>query len=451
MPWKRSSSGKGFTRLLPGGGLFILLLMLTINTGHARESTDRTSDDTNTGALVINNLTIPAEAISRMHALVQRDDPTLDRKAFIDALIESHLVASHVREQGLADVVLDSHGVGFAPAVQIDNRQVATLRVLFAEPLAAAVEALGKNGLNALLAAPIDPDWQAVSRALGSPVRHVYSLSPAEQRAAAGVPLAHYQLPGSEQTRTVTLADIYQRQNVQGRIALHEGDHTWLVRETQLYIGQQFVRAWSEEQAPVTGTTLAAINTLVEDRLLRQAWLAHSGVATEIHAGNPALKAASEQVSRAAIQRWYQANRARFRSVLAARASVVRCSDKHACESWLATQGAALQGNEAWPASSSKDVTVTNQWYQRDSTRNWLTDVVLMQPDDKPPAPIRGPGGNSWYLVQVNERKLHTHSVDSLTVDIVARREVAREQLVQDYLGLTARLREQAHIRRPAS
>lgn len=448
MPLKCLNRGKGFNRLLRGGGFFLLTSLPV--TALTTESTLQPPTPETREALVIDDTAIPMDAIERMHALVQRDDPALDREQFLDAIIESHLVADHVRDQGMERIVLDSHGVGFSADVQIDNRQVATLRALFSEPLSSAVEALGEDGLNALLVAPLQPDMESVAAALGSPVRHVYQLSDKERAATQQVVLARYRLPGKKQ-QVVTLADIYQRQNVQGRIALHQGDHTWLLRETQLLIGQQFVRAWLDQQPLIAAETIDAINLLVEDRMLRQAWLAHTGVANEIHAGNPALKAESSQVSRDDIQRWYNGNQERFRRVTAALATVVWCSEKAACEAWRADHDAGDNAAQQTDNADDAGIKVSTAWYKRGQGRDWLTDVVLMHPDAATEEVLRAPDDAGWHLVRVEQRRWHTHGVDSLTVDTVARREIARERLVQRYVELTGRLKASAKIVRPHS
>lgn len=442
MPLTLTLRVKGLTRLLLEGGIFFLSLA-ALNSQAAEPAT--TTHD-----LVIGETVLTQPALSLMYGLVTRDDPGVTRETFLDTVIERHLIADHVRDNHLREAVIGNNAVGFSADVQLQNRESSTLRALFQAPLSASIQALGDAGLAGVLTRPLAPDWRAIAAVLKPGARQVYALNADEQRAAAAITLTCYRLEEASAETCLSLADIYQRQNVQGRIALHSGDKQWLLNETRLRISQAYVHWWSATRSGLSAEDLASVRTLVDDQMLYLGYLAHSGVSAEIHAGNPALSQRARQVTDTEIRQWYGKHRARFREVNAVRAWHRQCTQRAECDA-AAQALAAGRPPELVFTDAASDNNAEASWIARDDDAlDWLTSVALMQPLNTPGQTIRSPGGGDWHLFLVVEQRWHTHSVDSRTVDAVARREIAREQLTAEFVDLRAQLMADAAIRRPS-
>ena len=430
---------KGLSRLLLGGGLFFLLVQHV-----AAVDADLTIDKTRFSAPVL----------AVMLELSRRDDPALAEEAFLESITENHVVADYLRNNSLTNAALGENPVGFSADVQLENRLVSTLRAAFPEALAeAAAKYIDSNPMS-MLAEPLDTGNAKLVALLHRDQRLVYQLNDREWQAARTLLLGHYRLPGEARTESLTFADIYERQNVQGRIALHEGEAGWLARETHLYLAQRFVLWWARNHSPLGQDGLDSMALLIEDQMLRQGWLAHSGVSAEIHAGNPALKARAAEVTDADIRNWYTNHQTRFREVREVTFWQLRCERKADCD-----QAAALlaQGRDFTDLAeqfagrlgmvfSKAPLTVA----RGDGKLPWRDAVALMQTPEQVSMPLHAPGGDGWYLFKALSRKWHQYPAESRTVRAVARREIAQQALIEDYQALRARLLAQANIRRPA-
>ena len=439
MPFITTLRKKGLSRLLTGGGLFFVLAAPV-------QAIDQD--------LVIDETRIPAPVLSVLFDLLQRDDPGLTESHFIDSVSENHVLADYLRAQNLTAIALGDNPVGFSPKVQHENRLVSTLRAAYAAELAqAAAELIDSNPMS-MLDSPLEPATADLKALLQGGTRVIYQLSDDEMQSAGKLHLGHYRLPGDTTATVLTLADIYQRQNVQGRIALHEGETGWLQREVHLYLAQRFVLWWARQRSPLRERGVNAMAMLIEDQMLRQGWLAHSGVSAEIHAGNPALKARAQLVSDKEILRWYEAHQDRFREVSKVTVWQAQCQRRQDCDQVAEAlrQGAdfsqvAQQFSTRLGMSFSADpITIRRGQGQL----SWRDAVALMQSPDEIAPPVHAPGGELWYLFQVLEQGWHQYPAHSDTVRAVARREIAQQALIDDYQSLRDKLLTTASIQRPA-
>jgi len=409
-----------------------------------------------TPALTINNQVFTGKSIALIHQLLQRDDPALTRDALVDRLIHNHLIAAHARTRTPSHPA-DPGSVGFAQPVRIDNQITSTFRALYPKQIHADLGAISKHqGPAGLLVGNTLVATEVLDMLATNPP--VYQLSPDDLDRADALVVARFQLPDMPE-QTITLAQLYQRQNVQGRIALHQRDHAWLENEVLLFVSQNFIHWWIAHRSDLTRADIGSIKQIVDDRIVAQAFIAEAGVSAEMHQDNHALREASQRVTQVQIARWYAENESRFRELAAVDAWHLRCPSREVC----------LQAHEeitrglAFPEAVRRYSVAANAAAARpgylghlkreNSTRIWLHMLALMQPVGMASQPIRQPGAHSqyWEIVYTDNPVWMTHAANSPTVQSVARREIARQVLIEQFIALASRLRAQSTIVRPTS
>ncbi len=429
-------------RPLLGGGLFLLLTQLAVASDQLR----------------VNQQVFTGRSIALLLEMLQRDTPSLEQRQLLDSIVENHLMAEYARDHVGAEHNEDINTVGFADDVRIENQIISTFRALFAkqihQDLADHTDGKGPAGL----IIPRSGESADTLLAWLDPAPTIYQLNLRQLGKAERMTVARYALPG-QPVRDISLAQIYQRQNVQGRMALHQQDRQWLDNETRLFVAQRYVDWWITHRSGLSQADRISISTFVTDRFIARQYLADAGVNAEMHHDNPALRQRAASISAAQIEHWYQQHRQRFTEVDSLDAWHIQCASREQCDrAYAALQAGSAFYEVAQTYSIATDAQQEEAGYlgrlrRGDSNLRWLEAVALMQPPGTASRPIQAPGSQSthWEIVYTDNAEWFTHAVDSRTVALVARREIARQQMVTEFSSLQASLRAKASISWPAS
>lgn len=424
-------------RLLLGGGLLFLGLI---------SQAAPLRDDT---AALVNGWTLPERSLDILLRVVQREDPDVDRRALLDGLIENRVLAEHALDEYGRDTLFGENRVGFPVDVRIENELVSTLRAGLPPESMQGAEGPDRH-VTLMVKASAD---KAIRLLRGTPTGE-HRLEERQRQAAAKIILARHDFP-RRAAENITLADIYRRQNVQGRIALHRGDREWLEQEVRLLVSQHYLLFLAHQRSGLTERDISALRQVITDRHIKRALLAHLGVSVEIHQGNPALTRRAESITDAAVRDWYKTHRERFREARRANTWRILCDNRATCDRARQAVMDGMAFSEAarrWSLEAPTDEAEAGHlgWLERpENPLDWLASVAFAQPPGEVSTPIRHPrdgGEPRWSVLLVSDREFGYHGPESRTVAHVARREMAREQLVSEFLRLRERLLEQARI-----
>lgn len=395
-------------------------------------------------ALQVEAQSYSTRVFALLHRLTVREAPDAPPALTARALIENQLVAAHARAT-LGEAVLlgqDDH-VGFPGQVQLDDQYVATLQALFATELAAHARTLPAAGVDRFITQQPRLTSPRLKQLLALQGRQEFGLSPGQQQAAARVPVLAYRFPGAAPAR-ITLADVYSRQNVQGRVMLHDGDVDFLRQQARRQLGQRFIRHWAERHAGLSRAEFAELERAIRERNLRERYLRQIGLLADMHNDNPRLKALAAEVSAAEVQAYYQAHQADFRRIEKARGRHLRLADQASAERVHAelTQGLAFdEAVRRYSAAADRSAPVAGDlgWVLNDNqAKPWLSSLLLMLPVGKPSQPLRTPalpdqGAPAWEIILVDEQVEGIQAPDSEGVRYEAAQVIARRKALEAY------------------
>lgn len=416
-----------------------------------------TRHDLNTPGVtaVINGEALPDKVVDIMQTLAQHSDSKASRADVVQAMIDDRLLAAVARQQYSVAQLLEDNKVGFKPEIQLEQSLASDLLAAFGLRLDAAVKAEkgGKlDGVIVLRREPAKADWNAV---LGAKQKMLleYALDEKGRKAAAGVMLLTYRLdkktPGQ-----ISLLDVYDAQNVQGRNQLHARDAGFALAQAQMLLERRYVIHWAKTRSGLGSEGYAVFRRAVEDRLLRNGWMALIGVSSDIHDDNENLKKLAAEATPAEVKAYYEQHRDEFRRIEKVRARHIHVRDEKAAaaaysrlqkgENFAAVAAAVSQAPDAaqggdlgWILHGEKPPT-------------WLESLTFVQPTGVPSRPFRSPAAAGekpfWEILLVEEKVQGYQPEDSPEVRYVAAQDIARKKALQNYRATLERERAAADI-----
>ena len=407
-------------------------------------------------AALVNGEALSNAFVDVMHGIALRGDASVTRATVVQALIDDRLVAAHARAGDDHDHLIENNKVGFTPDMQVEQAMVANIQAGFRDRLEARLKREKGGALNGLILAeraPTAAEWAAV---LGPQqgLRAEYALDARGRTAAARVVLLRYRFDAGAPAQ-VTLLDVYQAQNVQGRNELHARNALFAADQARLLMKHRYILRWAKSAEGFGPADFEVFRRAMADRLVHGGWMAHLGVAADIHDDPQYLKDLQAKVTREEILAYYEAHRDEFRRIEKVRARHLRVAD----EATARQLGVRLQKGEdfaalAREASLAPDAANGGDlgWIVHgEKAHGWLDSLAFLQQPGVPSRPVRLPGAPGeepgWEILLVEERVMGFQPVDSESVRYLASQAVAKHKAVAEYHATVERLRREADIR----
>lgn len=390
-------------------------------------------------------------------ALLQRylalDRRQSDTQTVLAEVIEQRLLARYAQERYSSTELFPEQRVAFAPDVGVDEKLVGVLRTIYRDTLETALPAEAGEGMTKIVQTRHSPDAAQLRNLLGDPqrIRVEYTLDATQKKAADALELLRYALPGGARGR-ISLGDIYARQNVQGRISLHQLDSGFLAARVDERLQSLLVIDWAQRQAGTAA--VAELRRNLSDRDYARALMAQYGLGTDIHDTRPHIDALRRAVNAEEIDAWYAQHRERFRRLERVQARHIRLADE-ATALQVAQQLRADGSNFAELArrhSIAPDAPSGGElgWLDRPTQNDWLRELIFAQPARQTGAPVREPApanaAAAWEIVRVEQQQHGYHARDSETVRYLASQAIAEQKARQEFRALNTSLRAKARI-----
>ncbi|MFL6657649.1 MAG: peptidylprolyl isomerase [Massilia sp.] len=391
-------------------------------------------------------------SVDAMWRMAQAAQPTATRQATLNAIIENRLLAGAARAQVGVAALSSGQGVGFARDVAQCDQLVATLRTLYGVQIEADIRQLPGGTLMALVQDQPALDGATLTAIFGDPSRLqlVTALDPVKLALARKIVALRYALPRRE-TQSITLFDVYQRQNVQGRVALFAHDVDFMRQQATLLVGARFVLDWSERHFGK-----AAVNDLsqvLSEQADAQVFMRMHGMGAEQNGDSSLLDGLARTVTPDQVRSYYRAHQGEFVRIARVRARHIRLPDEASARK--VAQG--LAGGADFAATARRYSIASDAgeggalgWVRHEGTPGWLAQLVFSQPEGKISQPIRMPGGPdveaAWEIVLVERREQGMQPADSESVRYIASRAVAREMAAVQFIALRKDLLRKARI-----
>jgi hypothetical protein len=378
------------------------------------------------------------------------------RQALLDTLIDNRLLATAARRRFGVDALSSGQRVAFARDVAFDAQLVATLRSVYGPQMEKDLQRLA-GGAEGLVRVQLRPDAAALADVFGKPGGLLLgvALDPGQIERARQIVLLRYALPNGAE-RTITLLDVYQRQNVQGRVALFSHDVDFMLQQARLEVAAQYVLDWSQRRFGIEA--VADLRRVLSEQADTQALLRMHGIGADGHAGGAVVDELVHSVSAAQVRQYYQRHRAQFVRIERVRARHIRLPDEASAQA----AAAALAGGADFAAVARRHSVAPDAarggalgWIRHSGTPDWLAQLLFAQADGQVSVPVRAPAGPNqaaaWEIVLVEQREQGYQEAGSESVRYAASRAIAQETAVAQLTALRKQVRRNARVDIPSA
>jgi hypothetical protein len=388
--------------------------------------------------------------------IAKKADPKTTASQALQRIIDDDLLAAFARSQFQADDLIKDSKVAFSPEVQIQQSLASNIVAAFGpEMVAEAKKRTGSDAPNYGQTAShvmTAPEWSRLF-ADQPAVMLDYRLMPAGRKYAQALVLRHYRFD-AHNIGVITLADVYDSQNVQGKFQIHQKDKDFTDQQAQQLLERRYAVYFLEHRSGFTPADVSAFKKIIVDRLQTQGYLEHIGVAADIHEDVFYLKKIASTVTADEIKAFYDSHLDMFIRVERVKARHIRSKDEATSR---AAAAALKQGKpfaevaKQYSDADDRDHGGDLGWVVHPETgSNWLQSLLFFQPVDKVSSPFRMPGkpGSAvdWEIVLVEQKEISHQPVTSESVRYVASQAIAKQKVMQEYAAARARVWKQANI-----
>lgn len=366
-------------------------------------------------------------------------------------IIDEALLAQYARDNLPSEVLNQENKVGFLLEVERQDRTVALLRKFHEKSLFEAIQQLPGKSLDGIFTFNDRLTAERYQKMFGLNSSINIEATTEQIAAAKQLSVATINLGGEQ--KTLTLWDIYQRQNVQGRLAMHEANLEHLKSETKQRVGSLFIMHWAQENLPAVD--LAAVSQIVLNEQQKTALLQNMGLHADVHDDNPALRKRAGNITDEQVKAFYEEHKEEFEVVEKVKARHLRVATQELADKVKAELDAGLDFSEAikkYSIAEDKNNKVPGSlgWLVRkDKERSWLHAVAFTHHKGQVSAPFRSPQGQGeivFEIIYVDERVDGHLEVTDPTVRYEASRDIALEQIKEEFFALQKQLRDNADI-----
>ena len=394
----------------------------------------------------------PQASVDTMLRFARLKQPQSTLQQVLDAMIVNRLLAGYGRSQLSAAQLFPNTGVAFARDVALDDQLVGLLRAVYGKELEQALAALPGGGIGALIVAQPALQPQQLAAVFGDSRRLqlLYQLQPPQQAAARAVPVLQYRLPAGS-GGSISLFDLYRRQNVQGRMEFHNRNLAFIGQQARLYLGSLYLLEWAE--ARLGKAALAHLRRTLDDQDHVQAMLQYYGVGADMHYDSQYLKQLAASVTAPEIRSYYSAHRDEFRRIERVRARHIRLPDEASARRVYAE---LQQGGDFRQLARRHSLAADRRkggdlgWIRHRANLDWLAQLAYAQEPGEPAPPVRMPAppdaATPWEIVLVEQRIDGYQPPDSDSVRYAAAQAIAQAKAVAEFKSLRERLLRNARI-----
>ncbi|HEY9104275.1 peptidylprolyl isomerase [Chitinimonas sp.] len=401
---------------------------------------------------------IPLAGLRALHAASAYRDMRTPLNKVLASVIDNRLLGDYARKHYDEATLFPNTGVAYSREVAEEDQLIATLRRSYKQPLDAALAKAG--GLDKLVTRRDAPSRDALELVFppATGLQLTAELAPSQLAAARDIALLRYRFPGGD-TGQISLADVWQRQNIQGKTMLAGGDASFMAQQAMQLLAGRYVLSWARHDSGLTESDLQLLRQAMADRDRRGALLQVLGVEADMHYASANIQRLAAAVTADEIRDYYQQNPSEFRQLKQARAQHIRCADEAACRNAYARLQAGEPFAEvARSTSTAEDAAQGGElgWLQpQDGHAPWLYELAFALPLGKPSRPVREPDTSGatagWQIVLVNERQEGLQPLDSEAVRYTASQTLARRKAVAEFKALREQLYREADIELNAS
>lgn len=432
--------------------LFCSIVFLYSQFSHAKVHYD--IKDPNIAA-TMGELVLSADTVEMFWHSYNHPSRPISPPQAMQRIIDDALLAQYARQTLASDVLNSANTVGFANDVMLEDRATALIRKTYEKDLVSTIKKLPK-GLASLYHFNNEFNADTLAELMTLKSSLMIAANPEQEAVAKKTMIARVDFSEANLTtklKQLTLWDIYHRQNVQGRLALHKADLNHLKNQVKQRIGSLVVLAWAETN--LSAEDLAAIKQILLNEQHKIRLLESMGLHADVHDDNPPLREKAKTISEEKIKQFYQTNKEEFEVVEQVRARHIRVASQELADQVVAEVKAGLDFTLAikkYSIAEDKNDAIPGDlgWLKRsDKKRSWLHAIAFVQQAGTVSAPFRSPQnqGDIVYEIIFADERIDGHlPYTDPTVHYEASRDIALKELREEFIALQSKLRNSAEI-----
>jgi parvulin-like peptidyl-prolyl isomerase len=379
-------------------------------------------------------------------------DAKARRAAALDTLIANRLLAEAARKRFGEAALSAGQRVAFAREVGFDDQLTSTLRTLYGAQIDSELAQL-VGGIDGMIRGQAPPGQAALDAVFGEPnrLRLDATLDAAQLERARALVLLRYALPHGGAEGALTVADVYQRQNVQGRVAMFARDMPFMLQQAKQRVAALYVQDWGRRR--FGADAVADLRRTLAEQADVQALMRMHGAGEDAHADSVLLDQLARQVTAAQVGDYYRRHRDQFMRIERVRGRHIRLPDESTAQAVAAQLAAGASFAElARRHSIATDAASGGAlgWVRHEGTPGWLAQLLFTYPAGQASPPVRTPAGPDdkapWEIVLVERREQGYQAADSESVRHVASRAIARQSALAQLQALRKDLLRKARV-----
>ena len=268
-------------------------------------------------AASVDGSVIPAATLNVFVAAAQRSEPQVSREAVLKGLVENRLLAAlaHEHDDVAAHGHADTSRVGYDAQTRQEQQRFKLIRTAFADDLRVAVEESGTTDSLDYLTEPLLLSEDVLAPLLSLDQALYATMTEAQQQAASQLVIARYRFAEDQPEQTLTLWDLYRRQNIQLKVQMHNLNTGFIREAIKQQLTMEYVFYWFDQHSGLSARAIAAVDDCIDDAMSRDELLHDLGLMHDIHDDNPQLRALAAEVSQDQIAAYYQQHQDEFTRV----------------------------------------------------------------------------------------------------------------------------------------
>lgn len=438
--------------------LLISLLSALIMTGCSKQKGVTYDLNDPEYVAIVDDFKITTDSANIMMAAMNKGQHKSKLHQVVQGIIENELVAEYaVEEFGLENLIPENR-VAFDFDVMLEDQYISIMRSSFEAPLLTYIQKeLPGSSLQGVITQPYEMSHEKLAPLTKLENIGTLGFTPEQEEKAKQVILVKYQFPG-EAEQSLTLYDVYRRQNIQGKDLLHKANADYLRQEVFKRVGSLFVHYWLANHSQLSEETIEAAKKFVYNKEVKQAYMIHAGIQSVLHGDTPErFKEVAASIPQEEITAYYEEHKEEFKLIDRARGRHIQVKDAQKAEQAYQELEAGKSFEAVVKAYSeaedkNADPAGDTGWIEReDRGRMWLQTLLFTQPIGEHSKTFRSPQTDGidkvyYEIVIVDEREESYPAPDSEGVRYEVGKVLARKKINEEFRQLRESLFSNASI-----
>ena len=391
----------------------------------------------------IDDFKIPVASADLIFEVTKRSDSSLTKEGLVRGLIENYVFAREAEREFGKNILVEKTKVAFSNQVHLDRDFVKTFLQRYHGDIQSSIKQLPTRNLTSLIRQPFRLDADKFKNTTVLEGSLEYALTKQQIEQAKQLVLITYQLPKKNSVDTLSLWDIYSRQNLQGRIAIHQQNRSFLEKQTSEFLLEKYIHYWAYNESGLAKSDVDALVVMFKDRFLKKQYLERKGLLVDMHHQNLQQTAMAQRVTKEEVFEYYQKHKEEFQIVEKVKARHIRLDSQELADRVYkdVTKGLSFDAAVArYSISDDKNLPVPGDlgWIKnKDKRSSWLKGVAFIQTENVISKPFRSPQNSDqpvyWEIILVKKKVVGYQAPDSEGVRYEASRHIAKRKMAEEF------------------